>query len=263
MRKTSQRNSAPPKGRKKNAPSSRQRQSTDKKDTQQKRRNHNSGNAPKEKSKGNPFQKGKQQWADHLTQKAKQENYPARSVYKLMEIQKKHGVMKPGSAIVDFGCAPGSWLIYAARTIGDGGRAVGIDLKKVETALPPNAEAHVGDIFEMHEDLAQVVGKGYDAVLSDMAPATTGRKDVDAARSLALCEAALQAACNLLKPGGHFVCKIFQGSEFKQFETTVKSRFKHHAIFKPESCRKASKEIYIIGKGFLPEKGGNTQECND
>ena len=215
----------------------------------------------KVRGKGKPLQKGKQQWADHLTQKAKQENYPARSVYKLMEIQKKHAVMKPGHAIMDFGCAPGSWLIYAAQTVGKTGRAMGIDLKKVDTQLPPNAEAHVGDIFEMHEALAQVVGKGYDAVLSDMAPATTGRKDVDAARSVALCDAALQAACRLLKPGGHFVCKIFQGSEFKPFELKVKTKFKQHAIFKPESCRKASKEIYIIGKGFIPENE-NTSEIN-
>ena len=80
-----------------------------------------------------------------------------------------------------------------------------------------------------------------------MAPATTGRKDIDAARSQGLCEAALAKALELLDPGGHFVCKIFQGGDFKVFEKEVQQHFKQHKIFKPESCRKSSKEIYIIG----------------
>ncbi|MCP4114444.1 MAG: RlmE family RNA methyltransferase [Desulfobacteraceae bacterium] len=191
----------------------------------------------------------KTQWADHLTQKAKAENYPARSVYKLMEIQKRFRVIKKGGRVLDLGCSPGSWLIYAAKTAGEAGSAAGIDLKPVEAALPGNAVAHVGDIFEMEPTLGQAVGEGYDAVLSDMAPATTGRKDVDSARSFDLCEAALRVACDLLAPGGNFVCKIFQGAEFKQLEKDVKSRFGKHKIFKPESCRKSSKEIYIIGIG--------------
>ncbi|MBI9092871.1 MAG: RlmE family RNA methyltransferase [Desulfobacterium sp.] len=189
----------------------------------------------------------KTQWADHLTQKAKAENYPARSVYKLMEIQKRFRVIKKGGRVLDLGCSPGSWLIYAAKTAGASGTAVGIDLKPVETKLPDNAVAHTGDIFEMEPTLGEAVGNGYDSVLSDMAPATTGRKDVDSARSFDLCEAALRVACDLLAPGGNFVCKIFQGAEFKQFEKDVKSRFAQHKIFKPESCRKSSKEIYIIG----------------
>ena len=193
--------------------------------------------------------KGKKgtQWADHLTHKAKAENYPARSVYKLMEIQKKFNVLKKGDTVLDLGCAPGSWLIYIARTVGNTGSAHGIDLKAVEVPLPGNAVAHVGDIFEMNEEIAAPSGKSYDAVLSDMAPATTGRKDIDAARSQALCEVALGKALELLGPGGHFVCKIFQGADFKVFEKQVQQQFKQHRIFKPESCRKASKEIYIIG----------------
>lgn len=188
-------------------------------------------------------------WADHLTQKAKMENYPARSVYKLMEIQSKFRILKKGDRVLDLGCAPGSWLIYAAHTVGDQGSAMGIDLKKVDVVLPQNAVAHQGDVFDMNEALAATVENGYDSVLSDMAPATTGRKDIDAARSFELCKAALDKACELLVPGGCFVCKIFQGSEFKAFEKLVKLNFSHHRTFKPESCRKSSKEIYIIGLG--------------
>ena len=91
-------------------------------------------------------------WADHLTHRAKAENYPARSVYKLMEIQKKFKVLSKGDTVLDLGCAPGSWLIYTARTVGNTGSAHGIDLKAVEVPLPVNAVAHVGDIFEMHEN---------------------------------------------------------------------------------------------------------------
>ncbi|MBF0201752.1 MAG: RlmE family RNA methyltransferase [Desulfamplus sp.] len=199
-------------------------------------------------ARGLPFKKGGQQWADHLTHRAKQENYPARSVYKLMDIQKKYSVLKKGGRVLDLGCAPGSWLLHAAKIVGDQGAALGIDLKKIDIPLPSNASAHVGDIFKMHEELAGIVGNGYDTVLSDMAPATTGRKDVDAARSLSLARGALDAASGLLRPGGHFVCKIFQGPEFKEFERDVKKAFGQCAVFKPESCRKSSKEIYIIGK---------------
>jgi len=191
--------------------------------------------------------KKRSQWADHLTHRAKAEHYPARSVYKLMEIQKKFKVLKKGDTVLDLGCAPGSWLLYAAKTVGSAGSAHGIDLKPVEVSLPGNAVAHVGDIFNMDEEIAAPQGKEYDAVLSDMAPATTGRKDIDALRSQALCEAALGKAGELLCRGGHFVCKIFQGGEFKSFEKEVQRHFKQHKIFKPESCRKSSKEIYIIG----------------
>ncbi|MGD9731973.1 MAG: SAM-dependent methyltransferase [Desulfamplus sp.] len=219
------------------------------------------------------FRKGKQQWADHLTEKAKHDNYPARSVYKLMEIQKKFNIIRKGNKILDLGCAPGSWLIYAAQIVGQSsdknsgdkiggnqGVAVGIDLQKVTVPLPSNATAIQGDIFDfnqdndssdLHDSLAQNIEKGYDVVLSDMAPATTGRKDIDTARSFQLCEAALKVACERLATGGNFVCKIFQGSDFKLFEQSVKASFKQYAVFKPESCRKASKEIYIIGKGKI------------
>jgi len=194
------------------------------------------------------IKKGKQnQWADHLTQKAKADNYPARSVYKLIEIQKKFKIMKKGDNVIDFGCSPGSWLMYVAETIGSKGKALGIDLKKVDIKLPSNAIAYQGDILNIDQELALDFKQDYNVVLSDMAPATTGRKDIDAIRSFELCDTALKSACKLLVAKGNFVCKIFQGAEFKQFEKDVKSRFNQYKIFKPESCRTKSKEIYIIG----------------
>jgi 23S rRNA (uridine2552-2'-O)-methyltransferase len=186
-------------------------------------------------------------WEDHYTRQAKKDKYPARSVYKLKEIQQKNRVIAKGDAVLDLGCAPGSWLKYAAEITGPGGRVVGIDLKPVTILLPEQVEVLTGDIFEMLDDLK--AGPGYQVVLSDMAPATTGNKHVDAARSMGLCEAALYVAREVLKPGGRFVCKVFQGPDFKAFTDEVRKSFQKFKIFKPQSSRKASREIFIIGLG--------------
>lgn len=186
-------------------------------------------------------------WQDHYTRQARKDKYPARSVYKLKEIQQKNRVVHKGDAVLDLGCAPGSWLKYAAELAGPTGRVVGIDLKPVTLVLPEKVEVLTGDIFEMLDDLK--AGPGYQVVLSDMAPATTGNKHVDAARSMGLCEAALYVAREVLKPGGRFVCKIFQGPDFKVFTEEVRKSFQKQKIFKPQSSRKASREIFIIGLG--------------
>ena len=188
-------------------------------------------------------------WEDHYARLARKESYPARSVYKLQEIQKRFGVIRRGNAVLDLGCAPGSWLMCAADLVGATGRVSGVDLTSVTVKLPANVDIHTKDVFELVEDPAAFFGRLFDVVLSDMAPATTGSRGVDAARSYNLCEAALTIAQKVLQPGGAFVCKIFQGEDFKAFAETVKSSFSEYRIFKPQSCRKASKEIYIIGKG--------------
>ena len=186
----------------------------------------------------------KKQWQDHYTRQAKKENFPARSVYKLQEIQQKHRLIKKGNKILDLGCAPGSWLLYAAKVTGDKGQVVGIDLKPVKGHVPAHARIVTADVFAL--DL-ESLGNNFQVVLSDMAPATTGHKDVDAARSYNLCETALGIAQKVLLPGGSFVCKIFQGPDFKIFTDAVRADFKELKIFKPRSSRKASREIYVIG----------------
>lgn len=196
-----------------------------------------------------PARLNKNQWEDHLTRKARARGYPARSVYKLEEIQQKFGIMKTRDRILDLGCAPGSWSLYASEQVGATGKVFGIDLKPIEILLPRNVTAIKADILHMANDDFWMEAGGLDVLLSDMAPATTGRKDVDALRSSDLCEMALHVADMYLKPGGHFVCKIFQGSDFNAFQKQVKFKFKTCKIFKPDSCRKQSKEIYIIAKG--------------
>jgi len=186
-------------------------------------------------------------WQDHYSRRAKKDRYPARSVYKLEEIQQKHRLIQKGYKILDLGCSPGSWLLYAAKLTGDRGRVIGIDLKPVKIQAAPNIEIINGDVFALD---AGVLGTDFNVVMSDMAPATTGHKAVDAARSAGLCEAALAIAQRVLLPGGSFVCKIFQGPDFNQFVNSVRAGFEKQKIFKPRSSRKASKEIFIIGLGL-------------
>jgi 23S rRNA (uridine2552-2'-O)-methyltransferase len=186
---------------------------------------------------------------DPYTRRARQEQYPARSVYKLQEIQQRSRVIRRGDHVLDLGCAPGSWLIYAAEATGPSGRVVGVDLTPVTVALPGHASARTGDVFELAEDPARFLYGLFDVVLSDMAPATTGSRVVDTARSFNLCQAALGIARQVLRPGGVFVCKIFQGEDVKQFTEAVKTGFAECRVFKPKSSRKASMEIYLIGKG--------------
>lgn len=198
--------------------------------------------------------------ADHYAQRARKENYPARSVYKLKEAQTKYRLIRKGDRVLDLGCSPGSWLLYAAELTGNRGEVLGIDQKAVTIRMPAQVKTLTADILTIDgtwiekENLAN----RFNAVLSDMAPATTGSKAVDAIRSYQLCEAALNIAQMVLVPGGSFFCKIFQGEEFKLFSDSVKSRFQRHSIFKPQSSRKESKEIFVLGMGLKTKQHNST-----
>ena len=187
---------------------------------------------------------------DHYSEKAKKEHFPARSVYKLQEIQKKYNLVKKGDKVLDLGCNPGSWLLFAANSAGNQGLVVGIDLKPLSIKLPSNARCYTGDILDFNNELSSLLKNNrFNVVLSDMAPSTTGNKTVDNARSFDLCMAALSVANEFLAVGGSFVCKIFQGEDFTKFTDAVKIKFSKHKIFKPQSSRKGSREIFIIGFG--------------
>lgn len=210
------------------------------------------------RSQGKPNQKNKQnvkgkpnRWADHYTRQARKDHYPARSVYKLKEIQKKHHLIRPGHRVLDLGCAPGAWLLFAAEQVGINGRVIGIDLKPVTIRLPPQALTIVADIRDNNTIHQQTIGQPIDLVLSDLAPATSGNKIVDTARSLELCQTALALANGYLAPGGAFVCKLFQAPDVKLFVESVKPLFRRCDLFKPQSSRKASREIYIIGLTYV------------
>lgn len=193
-------------------------------------------------SKGN-------RWDDHYTRRARKEKYPARSVYKLEEIQQKHRILRKGDAVLDLGCAPGSWLLYAAKIVGASGKVVGVDLQPVTIGLPANASVQTADVQEIVAGSDERIRGPFDVVISDMAPATTGNVRVDAARSFYLCQAALDVADRVLKSGGRFVCKMFQGEDTQDFQTEVKNRYAKLAVARPKSTRKASREMFIIGIG--------------
>ena len=162
--------------------------------------------------------------------------------------------------MLDLGCAPGAWLLYTAKLIGPKGWVYGVDLKPVSIQLPSHTKIITADVFTLEVESLE---KGFNVVLSDMAPATTGHKIVDAARSYNLCESALNIAQSILLPGGSFVCKIFQGPDFNLFLDAVRAGFKKLKVFKPQSSRKASKEIYVIGLGFKGNQLGPNRHLSD
>lgn len=194
----------------------------------------------------------KNRWADHYTQKARQEGYPARSAYKLKALDQKFKLIKPGQTILDLGCAPGAWLLYAAKQVTPTGKVWGIDLKPVTIALPDHVTTVVADVFNLNTLFWEKAPWPFDLILSDMAPATTGNKNTDTARSEGLCESALFLARKRLKKNGAVAFKIFQGPGLNSFRQEMRQVFKRVDLFKPSSSRKASKEIYLVGRGFTP-----------
>ncbi|MDI6795616.1 MAG: RlmE family RNA methyltransferase [Desulfatibacillaceae bacterium] len=195
--------------------------------------------------------KGANPWADHFTRKAQKEGFAARSVYKLKEIESRYKIFCPGQRVLDLGCSPGSWLQFASKAVEPGGKVVGVDIKPVEVSLAVNAKALVGDVFDPEADWRNEIGSGFDLVLSDMAPKTSGIKSADALRSVALSEAALGVASGVLAPGGAFVCKVFMGEGFDDFVKQAKGCFSKTSLYKPQSTRSKSPEIYLIGRGFI------------
>ena len=202
---------------------------------------------------------------DFYQKKAKKEHYPARSVYKLEEIDKKHRLLKKGLTVLDLGSTPGSWIKYTATKIGPSGHVVGIDINPLPIQVPENASFIQSDIFEdssiesifsfltSHFSLLTSQnteqGKVFDLVLSDMAPATSGIKSMDHQRSLNLAFRAIELAETCLKKGGSFLCKFFQGEDNQLLFDRVKQQFVKFHIEKPASSRKQSFELFVLGIG--------------
>jgi len=191
---------------------------------------------------------------DYYFQKAKKENYVARSIFKLQEIDERFRIFKPGSKVLDLGAAPGSWSQYASQQIGRDGRVLGVDLQPIKLTIP-NAFFFVGDIRTLSlEALIQKTGitPPFDIVISDMAPKTTGIKVTDQTRSVELCEKALACAEQFLKPRGSFICKLFHSEDFEAFRESLRQRFEKVEILRPKSTRKESKEIFFIALQYRP-----------
>lgn len=185
---------------------------------------------------------------DYYFKQAKKENYAARAVFKIQEIDQKFRIFKPGQKVLDLGAAPGSWSQYAAKKVGNNGRILGIDLQPIKLTIP-NAVFITADMRELDLDKTMTeagIAPPFDVVLSDMAPKTIGVKLTDQMRSLELCELALATAERFLRPRGHFVCKMFHSDEFEGFRDKLRARFGKVEVLRPHSTRKASKEIFFI-----------------
>ena len=186
---------------------------------------------------------------DHYYYKAKDENYAARSVFKLEEINTKYKIFRPGQTVLDLGASPGSWSQFSSQKVGDKGRVLGVDLSPVNVKLP-NAVFIQADLRDLNlESVFQEHGFNppFDLVLSDMAPKTTGIRMTDQARSMELCELALDVALRFLKKDGHFVCKLFHSDDFTKLRNEIRKHFAKCEAVKPDSTRKISKEIFLVG----------------
>ena len=188
---------------------------------------------------------------DHYTRKAKSMGYPARSVFKLEEIEQKFQVLGTGS-ILDVGAAPGSWSLYCLRR--KKGSVVGVDLQPVEIQEPDYVFVQ-GDIFE--KDVQETLGKTgpYDTIISDAAPSTTGNRMVDTARSFNLVESIIYFSFMFLKKGGNLVLKVFQGGDERQLFELLTRHFEKTKTFKPQSSRDESFEVFFIAKGYTGSGG--------
>ncbi len=184
---------------------------------------------------------------DKYSKKAQQDGYKARSAYKLLEIQKKHKLLKTGDRILDLGCAPGSWSQVTSEIIGPQGKLYGIDLKEVTLKLK-NAHFMVADVFKV--TLESFDGEKFNVVLSDMAPNTSGIKSQDQARSFELCQRVLDLAREFLVPNGNLTMKIFMGPDQEKIAAQIKQDFKKMLLIRPDSTRKTSSEIFLVGLGF-------------
>jgi 23S rRNA (uridine2552-2'-O)-methyltransferase len=187
---------------------------------------------------------------DKYFKKAKEEGLRARSVFKLEAIQERFKLIRQGDKVLDVGAAPGSFLQLITELVGPKGLAVGVDLKPIEGFDKPNVITIVGDLFD--PDLFQKIAQTskcafFDVITSDLAPATSGIKELDAGRSYELNEEMLKLARKLLKPGGHLVMKYFPGAQEKLLHEHAKALFKQVPVFRPPAVRETSKEVYIIG----------------
>ncbi|MDJ0762254.1 MAG: RlmE family RNA methyltransferase [Myxococcota bacterium] len=188
---------------------------------------------------------------DHFARRAKKEHYPARSIYKLEEIDRRVGLFKPGHIVLDLGAAPGSWTLFAAEKVGRKGRVVAVDRAPLTISLPDNAVAIEADALTCDPDvlMAETSGNGFNAVISDMAPKTSGHRFVDQSRSFSLFCRALEIAAIALRHNGKFVGKIFQGEDFEVARDRVRALFSKARVIRPVSVRSESYEIYLVGLG--------------
>ena len=185
---------------------------------------------------------------DYWSQKAFSEGYPARSVYKLQEIDEKFGMIKKNYTVLDLGAAPGSWTTFLLRKMEGSGKVVSCDLNPLSKSVKgENLTFIQGDLNA--PGVRKIIKENgpYDLVVCDAAPKTTGNRTVDTARSEQLVEMAIWYAQSMLKQGGNFTVKIFQNGDQQRLLKEMREIFTQAKGFKPEACRNESFETYLVG----------------
>ena len=191
---------------------------------------------------------------DPFVKQAQKDGYRSRASYKLLEIQEKDRLIRPGMSVIDLGAAPGGWSQVTSRLIGGQGRLIASDILEMDSI--PDVTFIQGDFTQdsVLEQILQAVGDSHvDLVISDMAPNMSGTPAVDMPRAMFLCELALDLATRVLKPGGDFLIKIFQGEGFDVYLKDVRSKFDKVQMRKPSSSRDRSREQYLLARGFKGE----------
>ncbi len=188
---------------------------------------------------------------DEYVQRARRDGYRSRASYKLIELQEKDKILKPGQVVVDLGAAPGGWSQVAAGILGDQGKVLAMDILEMDAVH--GVDFLQGDFREqavLEALIGLLEGREVDVVLSDMAPNTSGVRAVDQPRSMYLCELALDFARNTLKSGGSFVTKVFQGEGFDDYIRDARNSFTRVVTRKPKSSRPKSREVYMVATGY-------------
>ena len=197
---------------------------------------------------------------DRYYKKAKHEGYRSRAAYKLLELQQRYRLLRPGDKVVDLGAAPGGWLQVAAKVVGQKGKVIGIDLQEMRPFSDGQIVSVHGDISagEIQSKIAELLGGMADTVISDMAPKLSGIRDADIARAVELNRLALAVAVRLLRPGGSLLIKSFMSNELHQLTAELKRQFSDVQRTKPEATRQGSSEFYFVAKGFLGKSRADT-----
>ena len=197
---------------------------------------------------------------DEFVKRARKEGYRSRAVYKLQEIDTRDRLLKPGMTVVDLGAAPGAWSQYLVERVGRTGRVIALDILPMEAL--PGVEVLQGDFTEeatLKNLLDALGGRPVDLVISDMSPNISGVDSADKARAMYLSELALDFAASVLKPGGAFLMKVFQGSGFSELYKGIQGKFTRVVSRKPKASRARSAEIYVLATGFRAGVSGSSE----
>ncbi|UCH37911.1 MAG: RlmE family RNA methyltransferase [Candidatus Bathyarchaeota archaeon] len=188
---------------------------------------------------------------DYYHRRAKEKGYRSRAAFKLLQAVEKHNFINKGDVVVDFGAAPGSWMQVARELVDDEGFVLGIDLKMIPKFDSTNVTILQGDVEKLiGADIMRVLPRQADVVLSDLSPNVSGVWDLDHARQIHLSEISLNLACEVLRVGGAFFVKVFEGSSLKEFRRRVNTHFTQIRVLKPKATRKRSAEIYVMARNY-------------